>query len=193
MEIGTVVTSIKGRFVIKNILTVIFLTQATAYASCLEAYQVHKFDVLTAPVTSAISSSGNATIGLGSSVGGALGGTTLLNPELSTAGTVYGAAFLYDGTYSLERAYFLLKNYRSRMRAFAILAEALGGGGAELEEFLVEVNTALESAPSITLEELVALLSEGDSNNEFCQKDKDPATSKGLLTWVLKKLGAITE
>tara|TARA_R110002072_G_scaffold1989_2_gene16344 strand:+ start:64996 stop:65532 length:537 start_codon:yes stop_codon:yes gene_type:complete len=167
-------------------LTILLITTLTAIstnANCTDDYKKNKRRALLRPIPFMSSSTGQVGIGSISSTGGITLGTVLLNSDYSTAGVLYGAAFAFEGQYSLEEAWNQIKFYRGRNRMYNVLEEAQIGFGESLEEFYDSLTYELETDNIPSLEEVIELIIEADTEGILCEDPRELYTDTNLKNY----------
>lgn len=168
----------------KTIIPLIFfLISLGASANCLDDYKKNKRRALLRPIPFMSSSTGALGIGSMSSTGGVALGTLLLNSDYSTAGVLYGAAFAFEGQYSFEEAWNQVKFYKGRNRMYHILQEAEVGFGESLEEFYDSLVEDLTTQNIPSLEEVIDLILEANSDEVLCEDPRELYTDENLKNY----------
>lgn len=155
-------------------------------ASCLEKYNRLLGKIVLSPVTGAVSSLAQSSVGAASTTGGGLLGTVLLNEEISSAGFLYGAAFFYEGQYIFDNTFNNIRQFKNRDYVRKVLKEARNGIGDHLEELLDDINDSVITGMFLELEELTQFLQEADKREQFCLPGDVLPTRNGLLQFVLE-------
>lgn len=167
-----------------SLILILLCSSSIGLANCISEFKNYKRKVVFSPLTAPISSSANVLAGGVSSTGSSVLGLTTLNQEFSTAGFLYGAAFVYNGQYVFESTLVNFKLYKGRVFVLKVLKEARRGFGDHLEEFVDDLNDLLP----VELEDVVEIINEGNEDEAFCQKDKALYTKEKLFEYALKVL-----
>jgi hypothetical protein len=157
--------------------------QATAFASCEDAYKAYKKDTLKAPVKAPLISSTHVSQGMVSTSGALVNGAISTDSALITAGSANGIAFSYEGQFYLELMSSNIRHFRGRAKVLNILQQATVGLGEDLESLLDDLNDAFEE--EIELFELLELINEANQENIFCPLNKELFTYKNLMNFVI--------
>ncbi|OUR96305.1 hypothetical protein A9Q84_08075 [Halobacteriovorax marinus] len=171
----------------KTILIFFFLFSTFTFADCEKEYKKFKLITLTDPITMPLRTGLYFSTGALSSSGASLIGTIALNLELTTAGVLYGAAFTYEGTYFIEATLSNFKKFKGRGRAQKLIIEAKIALGDTLDEFVDDVNEALEEYTELSKEVIIKEITEGNSSKFFCQSKETLFTINNIRNHIVGK------